>query len=179
MAYSYIKALHIIFIVTWFAGLFYLVRLFIYHVEAEHKDRPEKEILQAQFLIMERRLWYGITCPSAIVTFFCGSGLLHYYLPLGEHPWLMAKLFFVVLLYLYHFKCGEIFKSLKKGVIRYNSTQLRLFNEVPTIFLFSIVFLVVLKDVLNSTYAVVGLVALSAVLFSAVFFYKRLRRPSE
>ena len=70
--FKYVLSLHIIFIVTWFAGLFYIVRLFIYHTEAEAKPEPEKSILQNQYKIMEKRLWYGITWPSLVLTLIFG-----------------------------------------------------------------------------------------------------------
>src|ERR1035438_5600749 len=103
MTYDYIKALHIIFIVTWFSGMFYIVRLFIYNTEANEKPEPEKTILQRQFSIMIRRLWYGITWPSAALTLIMGPWvwykLYHWHLD----NWLTIKLCFVVGLYVYHF----------------------------------------------------------------------------
>ena len=79
--FLYIKALHIIFIVTWFSGLFYIVRLFIYNTEAGQKAEPEKSILQRQFSIMIKRLWLGITWPSAVLTFFLVVGCGIYMAP--------------------------------------------------------------------------------------------------
>src|SRR5579859_5854694 len=98
--YTYVKALHIIFIVTWFSGLFYMVRLFVYHTEANERSEPEKAILQKQFRLMIRRLWLGITWPSAILTLIFGPWMM---ILLGGVPtWLEIKLCFVVGLYLYH-----------------------------------------------------------------------------
>src|SRR6185436_706557 len=98
--YLYLKAIHIIFIVTWFSGMFYIVRLFIYNTEAAEKTDPEKTILQRQFSIMIKRLWLGITWPSAILTIIFGVWLAILY---GSIPnWLLIKLGFVALLYAYH-----------------------------------------------------------------------------
>lgn len=143
--YYVLKALHLIFVITWFAGLFYIVRLFIYHVEAQTSEN--KKALQDQFKIMEKRLWYGITWPSAILTFILGPILMFGYygtitlLP----PWLIIKLVLVFLLFLYHLSCGKILKQLQNNQINYSSKQLRMWNEVPTLFLFLIVFLAVFK----------------------------------
>src|ERR1700733_1607552 len=99
---NYILPLHIIFVVTWFAGLFYIVRLFIYHTEAEKKAEPEKSILQNQYKIMERRLWYGITWPSMILTYVFGCLSLYNLYGWNVPPWLLVKLTFVFGLTLYH-----------------------------------------------------------------------------
>ena len=135
MSYLYLKALHIIFVVTWFAGLFYIVRLFIYHTEAFERPKNEQEVLIDQFKIMEKRLWYGITWPSCILTIVFGGSLLNNWLPISDHPWLISKLVMVVLLFLYHLLCGNILKQLQKGKSPYTSMQLRILNEVSTIFL--------------------------------------------
>lgn len=172
MSFLYIKALHIIFVVTWFAGLFYIVRLFIYFAEADLKDEPEKSILQKQFLHMQKLLWYGITWPSAIITAIMGGLLLTMY-PLTN--WLIIKLCFVGGLYLYHFSCQHIFSLQKKGINKYTSTQLRVWNEVATLFLVAIVFLVVLKDVLGLFWGMLGLVGFAIVLMAAIQIYKKNR----
>jgi putative membrane protein len=176
MSFLYLKTLHIIFIVTWFAGLFYIVRLFIYHTEANEKKDPEKSILINQFKIMEKRLWYGITWPSAILTFILGPSLLHQFIPLQNHPWLMAKLFFVVLLLIYHLCCGIIFKQLQAGMVKYSSTQLRIWNEVATIILFAVVFLVELKSILSMTHGLIGLFLFAILLMLGIRIYKKVRQ---
>src|SRR5450755_1112017 len=101
--YLYIKALHIIFIVTWFSGMFYIVRLFIYNTEANEKPEPEKTILQQQFGIMIRRLWMGITWPSAILTLIFGPWMWYQYMgnQFRLENWLSIKLCFVIGLYAY------------------------------------------------------------------------------
>src|ERR1700759_4653400 len=124
--YNYIKALHIIFIVTWFSGLFYMVRLFIYHTEAADKQEPDRSILMGQFRVMIRRLWMGITWPSAILTLVFGPWMM---ILMGAVPtWLLVKLCFVVGLYAYHFSLQSIYRQQMKGVFRYSSQQLRIWN---------------------------------------------------
>lgn len=176
MSYFYIKALHIIFVVTWFAGLFYIVRLFIYFAEAAEKPEPEKSILLKQFGIMQKRLWYGITWPSAILTLIFGSSIViqqRLYNPFPE--WLIWKIAFVVGLYIYHFLCHRIFKQQQQGILKYSSTQLRIWNEVATLFLISIVFLVVLKSALSMVWGIVGLIIFSVILMLAIRIYKKIR----
>ncbi|MBS1598229.1 MAG: CopD family protein [Bacteroidetes bacterium] len=173
MMYNYIKALHIIFIVTWFSGLFYIVRLFIYNTEAESKEEPERSILHAQFGIMIRRLWMGITWPSAVLTLIFGPWM--WYL-LGSLPqWLLIKLIFVAALYLYHFSLHNIYRQQAKGIFKYSSQQLRMWNEVATIFLFAIVFLAIVKQAMGLVWGLGGLVALIIILFAAIRIYKQVR----
>jgi len=171
--FFYIKALHIIFVVTWFAGLFYIVRLFIYHSEAETKVEPAKSILQSQYKIMEKRLWYGITWPSMILTLTFGIWLAFLY---GSLPnWLLIKLSLVAGLIIYHIYCGFIFYNLQKGLKKYDSNKLRILNEVATLFLVSIVFVVELKNALNALWGIVGLIIFSMLLFVAIKVYKSVR----
>lgn len=175
----YIKALHIIFVVTWFAGLFYIVRLFIYHTEAETFEEPKKSILQTQYRLMEKRLWYGITWPSMIGTLLFGYLLLQNYFASWSwslYAWLVLKLVLVVLLIAYHLLCGKIFKQLKSGIIAYSSMQLRIFNEVATIFLVAIVFLVELQNTLGMLWGVGGLLLFSGLLMTGIYTYKKFRK---
>ncbi len=173
MSYLYLKALHIIFVVTWFAGLFYIVRLFIYFSEAELLTEPSKSILQKQYQLMQRRLWYGITWPSAVITSLWGGSLAWQYNSIPN--WLWIKLSLVVLLYGYHFLCHHIFLLQQKGNAKYSSSSLRIWNEVATIFLVGIVFIVVLKDVLNMFWGLAGLVVFTASLLMAIKLYKKAR----
>ena len=159
--------------VTWFAGLFYIVRLFIYHVEAEDKPEPDKSILQDQFKIMQRRLWYGITWPSAILTTIFGGFLATRFLPLANHPWLISKLAFVICLFGYHLYCGSIYKKLLRNQNSLTSGQLRIFNEIATLFLCAIVFLVVLKNSLNAGIGIIIFLLLSIALFAAIKILKK------
>lgn len=175
MAYSYLKALHIIFVVTWFAGLFYIVRLFIYHTEAHAKSDPERSILTGQYKLMSRRLWYGITWPSAILTLIFGSALLHYYIP-AIPGWLWVKIGFVAALLAYHLVCHRIFRQLQKNVVKYSGQQLRVWNEVATLFLVTIVFLVVLKNTISILWGIIGLVLFAGLLMFAINLYRKYRK---
>ena len=170
--YYVLKALHLIFVITWFAGLFYIVRLFIYHVETD------REVLQEQFKIMERRLWYGITWPSAILTLILGPVLMFgYYGTITHLPlWLIIKLGLVTLLFLYHLSCGKILKELKNDQKNYTSKQLRIWNEVPTIFLFLIVFLAVFKMPIGLVWGLgltLGLIILTLLLLRILKAFKK------
>jgi protoporphyrinogen IX oxidase len=171
--YLYVKALHIVFIVTWFSGLFYIVRLFIYNAEAKDKPEAEKKVLRAQFDMMTRRLWYGITWPSAILTLIFGPWM--FYLLNAFPNWLMVKLCFVVGLYAYHLLLHKIFKQQMAGVFTWTSQQLRILNEVATIFLVAIVMLAVVKESLSAVWAIVGLILFIIVLMSAIKIYKMVR----
>ncbi|WP_205500326.1 CopD family protein [Rufibacter psychrotolerans] len=177
MDYNYLKSLHIIFVVTWFAGLFYIVRLFVYYAETAQKPEPEKAILQRQFALMQKRLWYGITWPSAVLTLILGFSVVYTLnLHLTWPAWLLWKLGFVTGLFAYHLYCHRIFKQHQRGEIRQSSTALRIWNEVATLFLVSIVFLVVLKNGLSATWGVLGFIGLSVLLMVAIMVYKKLRK---
>lgn len=145
MGIFYIKALHLIFVVTWFAGLFYVVRLFIYHVESDLLGEPDRNILQKHFKLASKRLWYGITWPSAIGTFIFGFWMMYKLYGWNLPEYLILKLFFIGGLTVYHLLCGVLFSQLQKNEIRYSGFQLRLWNEVATVFLVAIIFIVVLK----------------------------------
>lgn len=172
--FAYVKALHIIFIVTWFSGMFYIVRLFIYNTEAAEKTLPEKTILQNQFTIMIRRLWLGITWPSAILTLIFGTwiGFLYGSLP----SWLLVKLGFVAGLYVYHFTLQKIYSDQLKGIFKFTSQQLRIWNEVATVFLLAIVMLAVVKQGLSVVYGLAGLCVFIFLLMAAIRLYKLLRK---
>jgi len=171
--YSYLKALHIIFIVTWFSGMFYIVRLYIYNTEASEKADPEREILLQQFGIMIRRLWLGITWPSAILTLILGPWIWYI---MGSTPnWLLVKLVFVVVLYLYHFSLHVLYREQLKGVFRFSSQKLRVWNEMATLLLFAIVFVATVKQALSWVFGIAGILSLTAVLILAIRIYKKLR----
>ena len=179
--YPYLKALHIIFVVTWFAGLFYMPRLFIYATEAGSKPEMEQKILRGQFALMMKRLWYGITWPSAILTLLLGITVMFgagwntiVFNPEGR--WLLLKLIFVVFLYIYHFSLHRIFKQEINGQFRYTTQQLRIWNEVATIFLIAIVMLAVVKQGISLVWGLAGLAALIVLLLSAIRIYKLIRK---
>jgi putative membrane protein len=178
--YNYLKALHIIFVVTWFAGLFYMPRFFIYITEAEEKAEVERNIIREQLKIMMKRLWLGITWPSAILTLILGLWVMVnggwdklLLEPPGE--WLLVKLGFVVLLYLYHFTLHAIYKQEMKNIYKYSSQQLRVWNEVATILLVAIVMLAVVKQSISFVWSLIGLIAFIILLMSAIKIYKIIR----
>jgi len=175
MAFEYIKALHIIFIVTWFAGLFYIVRLFIYQVEALEKPEAERNILSPYLNLMASRLWYIITWPSAVLTLIFGFWVLYYRWGYMQMGFMHAKLGFVFLLYIYHFICHKIFKDLQNGKSKLTSMQLRMWNEVATVLLFAIVFLIVLKSLISMVWGIVGLLGLSILMMVGIKWYKKAR----
>lgn len=176
MNLDYIKALHIVFVVTWFAGLFYIVRLFIYQAEATKEEDPKRQILIDQYRIMQKRLWYGITWPSAILASIFGVWMyganFEFYI---TQAWMMLKLVFVGLLWLYQIQCQRIFSQQRKNIYRFSSTKLRLWNEVATVFLFAIVFLVVVKTSGSLVWTMLGLAILTGLLLLGIFIYKKQR----
>lgn len=175
--YLYIKALHIIFIVAWFSGMLYIPRLFIYNTEAFQKGKEEHSVVSRYFSIMMTRLWYGIAWPSAILTLIFGPWM--WYMYGGTPQWLFIKLVFVLLLYAYHATLHVIYKQQMKGILKYTSQQLRIWNEVATVFLVSIVMLVTVKQSLSFVWGLVGLICFIILLMSAIKIYKNIRTAKE
>lgn len=176
MSFEIIKALHIIFVVSWFAGLFYIVRLFIYHIEAQEKEETAKKILSDQFEIMEKRLWWIITTPAMILTLVFGTWMIIERPGYLDQGWMQIKLTFVALLMLYHFVCQNTMLDMAHGRFKWKSNGLRIFNEVATLALVAIVFLVTMKNALNWISATVGFFAVAIGLMIAIKMYKRLRK---
>lgn len=172
----YVKSLHIIFVVTWFAGLFYIVRLFIYHVEANLKNNAEKVVLFEQFKLMEKRLWYGITWPSMILTQVFGVWLLIYYWGYMKEGFMHLKLLFVFFLNVYHFINQYIFNKFQKNLFVLNSMKLRIWNEIATILLVAIVFLIVVKTSLSLVWGAIGLLLFTLVIMLSIRLYKQIRK---
>ncbi len=179
MDYLYIKALHVIFVVCWFAGLFYIVRLFIYTKEAYEKEEPAKSILTAQLTLMQKKLWYIITWPSFIGTFIFGTWMLILNPAILTFPWMWLKLIFVGLLALYHLQCHAYFKQQKAGVFKTSSFKLRLFNELATVFLVAIVFLIIVRSTGGLVWGMLGLFIFAALLMGGVYIYKKQRKAME
>ena len=135
----YWKAFHIISMVTWFSGLFYLPRLFVYHAMADDSIGIDR------FKVMERKLYYGITWPSGIATTVCGLALLYHepsHLLLG---WVQLKLSLAALLWVYHLSCGYYLKKFARDEAPYTHIFYRWYNEVPVFFLISIILLVIIQ----------------------------------
>ncbi len=173
--YNYIKSLHLIFVITWFAGLFYIPRLFVYQIEAFHKPSPDKEILGKQLKLMAKRLWYIIAWPSAILAIFFAIWLLVLVPSWMEQSWMHVKLGFVVLLIMYHIKTHLYFKELQNDSVKKSSNFMRIWNEGATFILFAVVFLVVLKSAFNWIFGVIGILVLGILLMLGFKVYKRIR----
>ena len=174
MSYLAVKALHIIFVVSWFAGLFYIVRLFIYHTEAQLKPSNEAEILSTQFTIMEKKLWWIITTPAMVLTVVFGVWMLVLNPGLLSLPWMHIKLAFVVLLLVYHFICQRLLKKVANGQFNWSSTQLRLWNELATLVLVAVVFLVELQHSMNWIGGTVGFFGVGILLMLLIRIYKKI-----
>jgi protoporphyrinogen IX oxidase len=176
MPFEYLKALHIIFIVTWFAGLFYLPRLFIYIVEAHEEPEPEKTILLRQLKPMASRLLFGITLPSAVITLVVGIFMLVKQPFWLELPFMHLKLILVLLLYGFHFSLHLIWNQLNNDIVKYSSMGLRIWNEVATLFLISIVFLIVVKTALSIAWGLAGLIVIIILILGGIMIYKKFRK---
>lgn len=174
--YNFLKSLHLIFVVTWFAGLFYIPRLFIYHIEAKSKSVSEYEVLSAQFRIMERRLWKIITWPSAILCSLAAVGLLLAMPAWLTQGWMHVKLAFVLLLWGYHLFTHRMYLKFQSETFAYSSQFMRIWNEGATIVLFAVVFLVIYKTALDWLYGFVGLLGLILLITLGIKWYKAIRR---
>lgn len=172
--YLVIKSLHIIFVVCWFAALFYIVRLFIYHAEAQEKPEVERLTLQRQYKIMEKRLWYIIGWPSMILTIVFGVWMLFLKSWLLSEPFMMVKLVLVGVLIVYHLFCEVILNRFEQDRIIWSSTALRFWNEVATVFLVSIVFVIELKHEMNWIWGTLVFIGTGVVLMLAVQLVKKL-----
>lgn len=180
MTYYWFKAFHLIGIVVWFAGLFYLVRLFVYHAEANQEPEPAQTILKNQYEIMEKRLYSIITTPGMIVTVVCAIGLISTEPEVLKQPWLHIKLAVVLLLIGYHHYCKRIMKKLASNECNWTGQQFRALNEAPTIMLVLIVLLAVFKNSLPldiTTWVVFGLVV--AMVASIQLYAKKRRQDKE
>jgi len=173
--YNYIKALHLIFVITWFAGLFYIPRLLIYHIEALKKTKRDTEILIPQFKIMTKRLWYIITWPSALLATIFGIWLIILVPSFILQSWMHLKITFVSILIAYHIKTHQMFLKQQNDKLNYSSMFMRIWNEGATILLFAIVFLVILKDSLHWLSGLVGFLGLIVVLMLGIRLYKKTR----
>lgn len=173
MGYLYFKALHIIFVVTWFSGVFYLGRLLVYNREAEDRPQMEKEILQRQFSIMISRLLYGICWPSTLLTWGFGLWLFAQFQPIPI--WLWIKLGLVFLLTIYQISLHRIGFKQKAGLYKLSSQTLRIWNEVPTVFLVAIIMLVVVRQSISLVYGLAGLIGFILVLMGAIKIYQKTR----
>jgi putative membrane protein len=176
----YLQAVHLVFIVSWFSALFYMVRLFIYATEAQKKEPAERDILTSQLLLMEKRLWNIIGWPAMFGTVITGIWMLSlnpaYYF---SAPWMWLKLCCVILLVFYHLQCQRIYRRQRRLEFTLSSFRLRLFNELATVFLVAIVFLAVVKSTSGLLWGILGLTAFAAVLMLSVTIYRRASGKKE
>ncbi len=175
MAFLYLKALHLIFVVTWFAGLFYIVRIFIYQTEAHEKPEPDRSILIKEYKKNGKLLWLGITWPSAILTLILGTAVLWQVPTYLNQGFMHIKLTLVFILYLYQFGCHRVYKMMQADNYKYKSIQLRIWNEVATILLVGIVFIIVLKTAMSLVWGIIGMVIFAIILMLAIRLYKLMR----
>ncbi|MHC5757216.1 protoporphyrinogen oxidase HemJ [Nostoc sp.] len=176
MAYSWFKAFHIVGFVVWFAGLFYLVRLFIYHVEANVEPEPARTILKNQYQIMEKRLYSIITNPGMFVTISMAIGLVSTEPDILKEGWLHIKLLFVAILIGYHHYCARLMKKLAVDECRWSGQQLRALNEAPTVMLVAIVLLAVFKNNLPTDIAAWAIFAMIILMAVTIQLYAKKRR---
>jgi protoporphyrinogen IX oxidase len=175
-AYLWFKTLHIVGVVVWFAGLFYLVRLFIYHREADELEPTLRSAFQQQYGLMERRLANIITTPGMVVAVTMAIGLLVAQPLWLQQGWMHAKLAVVALLLAYHALCYRLMGQLQQGRCGWSPKQLRALNELPTLLLVLVVMLVVFKNQFPTSAATWFLVALVVFMAASIQFYARWRR---
>ena len=175
-AYLWFKTLHIVGVVVWFAGLFYLVRLFIYHREAEELAPELRQAFQEQYSLMERRLANIITTPGMVVAVTMAVGLLSVQPLWLQQGWMHAKLALVLALLAYHAFCYRLMAQLQAGSCLWSPKQLRALNELPTLLLVLVVMLVVFKSQFPTGAATWFMVALVVFMAASIQFYARWRR---
>lgn len=175
MLHLYLKSLHIIGFVAWFAGLFYLVRMFVYHAESADKPESIREDWKKQYTAMQWRVYKIICNPAMMLTWTCGILMLINTPEFLTQGWLQIKLVFLVLLTVYHLYCKGIITKQESGKTTFTSFQFRLLNELPTLFLAIIVLLAVVKDLLNFVYLFLGILAFGFTLFLSARAYRKYR----
>ena len=179
MAYYWFKAFHLIGIVVWFAGLFYLVRLFVYHAEANELPQPDQSILKKQYEIMEKRLYHIITNPGMIVTVAMAIGLIYTEPGILKSGWLHIKLVFVLALIGYHHYCKRLMKKLAAGECQWTGQQFRALNEAPTVLLVVIVLLAVFKGNLPLNLTTFAIIAMIIAMAAAIQLYAKKRKRDQ
>lgn len=176
MAYLWFKAFHIVGIVAWFAGLFYLPRLFVYHAEANEQPEPARSILQTQYQVMEKRLYRLIMTPALVLTLTMAIAMVISAPDLLKQRWLHIKIAFVVALLIYDHVCLRLMKQMAQGEFRLTGQQFRWFNEVPTVFFVAIVMLAVFKNDFPTSAAAWAIVAMVVAMAAIIQLYARKRR---
>lgn len=173
--YLFFKSFHIIGFVAWFAGLFYLVRMFVYYAEADDQDESTRESWKKQLLLMQERVYKIISTPAMVITLFFGIGMLIINPAWLQQPWMHLKLTLLVLMVVYHFFCKRIINQNKSDKNSFTPFQFRMINELPTLFLVAIVLLAVLKSIINFIYLFVGVLTFGFILFMSAKAYKNHR----
>ena len=174
----YFKAIHIFGFVAWFAGLFYLVRMFVYHVEADNEKELKRKILKEQFTLMQKRVFSIICNTAAILTWFCGISMIYLY----GMDWfklntlLHVKIVLLLILSGYHIYCGGIINKLEKGDFVMSAFSFRLFNELPSILLLAIVLLATLRSTSEFIGTLPYILAFMVSIYFIAKFYKKIRQ---
>ena len=177
--YLYIKALHLIFVITYFAGLFYMPRIMVYMVEAAERPQSEADIIIPQLQLMMRRLWQIITVPSAILGLLFGLWMLWINPFLLGKSWMLVKLIFVGLLILYHIQTHRFYKAFLQRNCQRSASFFRIWNEGATLILFAVIFLAILKDSIHWIFGLLGLFGLTFLLMLGIRVYKRYRNKNQ
>lgn len=174
-----IKSLHVIFVVAWFAGLFYVPRLFIYQTEARRLSAEEGRPVINHLKVMARRLWNIITWPAAVLAVGFGVWMLVMNPAYLYLPWMQVKLIIVGILIAYHLALQYIYNKLQRNIYPFSEMGLRFFNEVPTLILFAIIFTVIFKTTRSWFYGVAGIVALGILLSLGILLYRKIRAKAK
>lgn len=174
--YNTFKALHVVFMVTWFAGLFYIVRLYVYHREAQDKNELERGVLIPQFQLMEKRLWFAITWPSALLCTVFALIMLGLNTNLLLLPYMQVKFGFVAALLGYQIYLHWLFRRFQSNTNLPSSITLRFINEVPTVILIAVVFLIIQKTTFGWVKGLIGILGLAVLLTVAIKWYQRYRK---
>jgi putative membrane protein len=179
MLHLYLKSLHIIGFVAWFAGLFYLVRMFVYHAEAADKPALMQEDWKKQYTAMQWRVYKIICNPAMMITWTFGISMLINNPAFLYESWLQIKLVLLVLLTIYHIFCKMNIKRLENDLEPFTSFQYRLMNELPTLFLVAIVLLAVVKSLLNFLYLFGGILIFGVILYLIAKRYRKFRENKD
>lgn len=175
MGFALAKAIHVIGFISWFSGLFAIVRLYVYHAEAGERPEEEAKILRGQIELMQARMWKIITMPAMIVTLVAGFSTIHFAYGFAKMPgWLHLKLGLLLGLVIYHHVCGRIRKQQAAGTSTWTGGQLRMFNEGATMFMAAIVFLAVFKTSMSAVWGTVGMMGLGIALMLGIRLYRRI-----
>ncbi len=176
MTYLWFKAFHLVGVVAWFAGMFYLPRLFVYHAEANEQPEAVRIVLQQQYQIMEKRLYRIIMTPAMVLTVAMAIGMVIVAPDLLKETWLHVKFGLVLLLLGYHHFCARLMKEMAAGQFRFTGQQFRWFNELPTVLFVIVVLLAVFKNNFPTSAASWSVVGMVVAMAAIIQLYARKRR---